>query len=224
MPPVQTQPVNERLEKKLTVQPQEAESEGPTRRGKKRGAESKEETDDDGTVARRVCFEIMQQPSSQTYTAGSESADLEPAATEIQDVNSVKPVSLPSVGNSLEKEGREENQVWSEVKLDEEMDGDKIIDGDGDVEDDAEKDRRQSRTAPTLSPVVEVKPSVSPPSHSEVSLGSTEVKDEDIDVIGGSSPIPDLVIIDWTESAEDEEEDEDVDIVGEATDCSSLLL
>ncbi|CAJ1058643.1 uncharacterized protein LOC117817857 isoform X1 [Xyrichtys novacula] len=55
------------------------------------------------------------------------------------------------------------------------------------------------------------------------STGSCEGDiDEDIDVIGGSSPVPDPVIISWSMSSEDEEEeegepDEDIDIIGDKT-------
>ncbi|TKS72341.1 hypothetical protein D9C73_006415 [Collichthys lucidus] len=78
--------------------------------------------------------------------------------------------------------------------------GDEIIDVDGDV-DEPEKDRCQSTTAQREKP-----------SRSEVSLRSAgsceEDKDNDIDVIGGSSPVPDPVTIDWTDSSEGEKRKE----------------
>ncbi|XP_044061778.1 uncharacterized protein LOC122880569 [Siniperca chuatsi] len=243
-PPIQPQPVDEQLERheeELTVQPQE-EAEGPTRRGMKRGAESEEETSDGATMAKRAFFEQMAQPTSETCIPSTEAADFvsEPATTEIEDVIDVETVSLTSVRDFLQRE--EQKPVWSEIKLRETeeslMDEEKksssneIIDVDGDVEDDchkeAEKGRRQSRT--TLSHFVKVNSFVSPPSHSaeEVSLGTTGSWEEDevIDVIGDSSPVPDPVIISWTESSEGEEEegDEDVDVVGEKIDCASSAI
>lgn len=237
-PPIQAQPVEpcgtekqleknqETPEQELTVQPQE-ETDGPTRRGKKRGAEAKEETSDDATVGKRVCFEQMPQPTSETCTPPSESADIEPATIQIEEIIDVETVMLTSVGDCFQREERDEKPVWNEIKLreteecsDEEMEssGDKIIDAGGDVEDGCQKDEEnhhgQSRTAPI----------------SVVSLGSTGSwewdKEEDIDVIGGSGPAPDPVIICWTESSEGEkeEEDEDVDVVGEKTDYTSSVV
>lgn len=210
-------------EQEFIVQPEEEETDGPTREGKKRGAEA-EDTSDDATVAKRVCFEKMPQPTSETCMSRSESADFEHAA--IQDIIDVETVSLTSVGDGLQREEREEKPAWTGIKLrdteesltDEEKESscDEIIDVDGDVED----DRGQSRTAPI---------SVSPPFRSAVGLESTESwdgdKDEDIDVIGGSGPVPDPVTISWTESSEGEkeEEDEDVDVVGERTTYTSSV-
>lgn len=221
----------ERHEEEFTVKPQE-EAEGPTRRGKKRAAESDRETSDDATLTKRVCFEQMAQPTSETRIPRSASADFvsEPATTE--DVIDVETVLLTSVGDCLQREEEKEKPVWREIRLreteeplmDEEMEssGDEIIDVDGDAE-----DGHQGRATPTLSHFVEVKPSVSSPSRAAkaVSLGSTgsceEDKDEDIDVMGGSSPVPDPVIISWTESSEGEEEEGYVDVVGEKTDYAT---
>ncbi|XP_035525700.1 uncharacterized protein LOC118333986 [Morone saxatilis] len=241
-PPIQPQPVDEQLEKnqerreeEFTVQPQE-EAEGPTRRGEKRGAESKGETSDDTTVAKKVCSEKTPQPTTETCTPIS--VQFEPAATEIEEVIDVETVSLTGVGDCLQGEEQEEKPVFSvigpgeaEERLtdeDAESSGDEIIDVDGD----SDKERHQSGTAPTLCRLTEEKPSVSPSSHSakEVVLGSTgsweEDKDEDIDVIGGSSPVPDPVIISWTEPSEGEEEegDEEVDVIGEKTDYTSSVV
>ncbi|KAA8588895.1 hypothetical protein FQN60_010240, partial [Etheostoma spectabile] len=204
-----------RQEEELSVQPQ-GEAEAPTSRVEKRGAESEKKTSDVAPVAKRVCFERMAQLTSGTCTPSSESSDFvsEPATRKLQDVS--------SVGDCLQREQREEEPVWREINLretvgslmDEEMQSsnDEIIDVEG----------------PTLSPFVKVKPSVSPSSHSakELSLGLTgswEDDDEDIDVIGGSSPAPHPVIISWTESS-DEEVDEDVDVVGEKTDIASSAI
>ncbi|XP_041653035.1 uncharacterized protein LOC121516049 isoform X2 [Cheilinus undulatus] len=61
----------------------------------------------------------------------------------------------------------------------------------------------------------------------EVHLGSAgsseEDKDEDIDVIGGSSPVPAPIIISWS-GGEEEEADEDVDVVGEKMDYAPSKL
>lgn len=86
-PPIQAQPVEpcgtqkqleknqETPEQELTVQPQE-ETDGPTRRGKKRGAEAEEETSDDATVGKRVCFEQMPQPTSENHHGQSRTAPI----------------------------------------------------------------------------------------------------------------------------------------------------
>ncbi|XP_026186757.1 uncharacterized protein LOC113144748 [Mastacembelus armatus] len=217
----------------LTVQPQE-EAEEPTKRAKKRGAEPEEETSNDATVVKRICFEQIAQQPTETSKPRSESA----ATVELQDAIDVETVSLTSVGDK--DEGQEGNTPCSEIPfretteslLDEEIEssGDEIIDVDGDsdgivdlVKDTAsshEKYRSQCRTAPALSHFH------SPCSHSvgEVSPGSAESwEDKDIDVIGGSSPIPEPVIISWTQSSksEVEEGDEDVDVVEEKTDYAS---
>ncbi|XP_074504892.1 uncharacterized protein LOC141775433 isoform X1 [Sebastes fasciatus] len=208
-------------EEESTVHPQE-EAEGATKRGEKRAAESEEATSVESTVAKRVCFE----PTSETGVASAQPA--EPATREIKDVSLC-----------VQREDGEVKSTQSEIKLketegslmDEEMEssGDEIIDVDGDSEDDG----CQSRATQTLSHVFEVTPSGSPSSHSakEVSLGSTgsweEADDEDIDVIGCSSPAPDPVIMSWTESSEGEEEDgvEDTDVVvGEKTDYGSSAV
>lgn len=154
--------------------------------------EESEQTTDGSTAAKRVCFEPGAQASSKTSS--------ESAAREFKDVS--------SVGDCLQRDRREEEP---ESLMDEdimESSGDEIIDVDG----------------PTH--FVKLKPPVSPSllSTKEVRLGSTGSweDDEDIDVIGGSSPAPDPVIITWTESSEGEdEEDEDVDVVGEKTDYAS---
>ncbi|XP_042275567.1 uncharacterized protein LOC121902364 isoform X3 [Thunnus maccoyii] len=252
--PVQLQPVEpcvrdeqlesnqERREEELTVLPQEETTAG---RRTKRGAEDRS---DDTSVAKKVCFEQMTQPMSETCLPSSESADhvSETAALETEDLIDVETVSLTSVEDTLQRKEQEAKTAWSEIKLeeagqngegresltDEEMEssGDEIIDVDGDSvgstslkrEDDcrerAQKICRQNRTA-----FVQVKP----PASKEDSLGSTgsweEDRDEDIDVIGGSSPLPDPVIISWTESSgsEEEEGDEEIDVSGEKTDYTS---
>lgn len=223
--PVLPQPVEscstennqETPEQEFTVQPQ-GETDGPTREGIKRGPEAEEETGDDATVAKRLCLEEMLQPTSQTYTPRSDSADFIQVA--IEDIIDVETLSLTSVADGLQSEEQGEKPAWTDIKLREREDcltdeekessGDEIIDVDGDEED----ERSQSGPVPIL---------VSTLVRSEVGLemqGSWDGdKDEDIDVIGGSGPVPDPVIISWTESSEDEqkEEDDDVDVVGEKT-------
>lgn len=253
--PIQLQPVEpcgrdeqlqsnqDRREEELTVLPQE-QAKGSEGRVTKRGAESEEERKDEASVAKRVCFEQMIQPTPpETCLPSSEAA-----AVETEDVIDVEAVSLTSVGD--------EKTTWTEIKLgetdqngeerrcltDEEIESsDEIIDVDGDSdgstnlkrEDNwrewAENIRCQNSTAPALLQLVKVKPSASPPSLSlkEVSLRSTgsweEDRDGDIDVIGGSSPLPDPVIISWTESSGGEEQEggEEIDVTGENKDYTS---
>ncbi|XP_040903625.1 uncharacterized protein LOC121188117 [Toxotes jaculatrix] len=244
VPPIQLQPVepcgkNEQLEKnEITVQPRE-EAQGPRRTGRKRRADSGKETIDD--VAKKVCSEQMAQPSSETCKPISDSADIvsEQATAEAEDVIDVETVSLSSAGECLQKEEQEEKTTWREIKLREteesgEGSSDEIIDVDGDTDGTTDLEKRtdegreqsengpcQSGTAASLSRFV---PPLAP-SAKDISAGSKgSWEDEDIDVIGGSSPVPDPVIISWTESSEGEEEDgdEDVDVVGEKTDYSSF--
>lgn len=242
---MEEQPDNkhERHGEDLTVRPQE-KTEGPPRRGQKRGTESEEETTYNASVVKKVCVEQTAQPTTDTCIPSSDSADCvsEAATVEMEDVIDVETVSLSSVGDGLQRE-EDKKTLWSEIifretkdsLVDEEMDSDsdEIIDVDGDSDcitdlekerdsckERAEKGRSQSRTAPALPHFV------SPPLHpaNQTSLGSTgSWEDEDIDVIGGSSPHPDPVIISWRESSEGEEEegDEDVVVVREKTDCAS---
>ncbi|KAL7394910.1 hypothetical protein ABVT39_006831 [Epinephelus coioides] len=206
-PPIRPQPVEpcgmdqqpernkERHEEELTVQPQE-EAERP--RGVKRRAESEEETSDNSTVTKRVCFEQMAQPTPETHILSSFSADIgcEIATRELGDVSNAR--------DGLRREKGEAEPVWTKIKLTEQSLMDEEMESSG----------------------VTVKHFASPSLHSEkeVRLGSTgsweEEDDEDIDVIGGSSPALDPVIINWTQSSEGEE-DEDIDVVGEETDYES---
>ncbi|XP_005467683.1 uncharacterized protein LOC102076123 isoform X3 [Oreochromis niloticus] len=213
----------ERHEEELAVQPHE-EVGGPTRRGQKRGAESDENTSDNSTVAKRACFETPTQPPA------SEPADFTSklGATDPEEIIDVETVSL--TGDCLQEE--KENLLWSELRLaegsltDEEVQSsaDEIIDVDGDDENMEMKEEIhcQSRTAPTV--FADLQPSVSP---SQSANGSWDVvKDEVIDVIGGSSPVPEPVTITWTESSEGEEEggEQDVDVVGEHKDSASSVI
>lgn len=208
------------------------DTEEPTRRGEKRGAESDEEAGD-AAVDKRFCSEQMEQPTSETCARSSESAVCEAEAVGLEEVIDVETISLTSVGDSLQRDEKDKDITSRETLVDEEIESsnDEIIHVDGDADgimdlqkdterlNKAEKECFQSRTAPTLFPFV------SPRSHSNkgVSLGSTgSWEDEDIDVIGGSSPLPDPVIISWSESSEGEQEHEDVDVVGEKTDNTSF--
>ncbi|XP_071362873.1 uncharacterized protein [Trachinotus anak] len=240
--PTNGQPENnqESHEEELLVQPQE-EAEGTARKGEKRGAESGEETSDDATVAKRVCSEQLAQPTSETCIPSSDSAAFvsEQATAEADDVIDVETVSLTSVGDCLQREEQEDKSTaWREIALREtgesltddetEGSGDETIDVDGDTDErtnlENHTDDFRERTKRDLESKTPPAPShfVSPPSGAaeEVSVRSTgSWEDEDIDVIGGSSPVPDPEIISWTESSEGEEEegDDDVDVVGDKT-------
>lgn len=208
----------ERHEEEMTVQPQE-EAEEPTGRRKKRGAESEEETSVDATVAKRVCFEKMSEtcvPSCQSVDSLSEQATIE-----TEDGIDVETVSLTSVGDR----DQEVKPVSREIKLREteesltgeevEGSGDEIIDVDGDADPEERTDDCREHSESTSLSVKEA---------SVRSTGSWE--DDDIDVIGGSSPAPDPVIINWTESSEGEEDEADdyVDVVGEKMGCASSVV
>ncbi|XP_033992200.1 uncharacterized protein LOC117487667 [Trematomus bernacchii] len=197
----------ETREEELTVQPLE-EVEEETRRGEKRHTEP-EETGEESSVPKRVCFEQTAQPTSETCALSSKSADCvsEPAPRERRDIVSVE--TVPIAGECLPIDIRE-------TDCEMESSGEEMIAVDGEPED--------SDTSPqTLSHCVEAKLSLSPTSLSatEFSLTSTgsweDDKDEDVDVIGGSSPAPDPVLFSWTECSEVEEEegDEDIDVVGD---------
>nr|XP_020450433.1 uncharacterized protein LOC109957127 isoform X2 [Monopterus albus] len=214
----------ERQEEELTVQPQE-EADGPTRRGKRTTVES-EETSDDATVVKRVCFEQVAQPATETPLPSFESADCEAGTVETEDVIDVETVSLTGVGHCLQRDEQEENPVWSKstvsqseeslldeetessnaefIEVDEDSDGINDLEKDtGDCHEWVEKDRDQGGAAPVMSQFV------SPPLHfaEQASLGSAVSReDEDIDVIGGSSPAPEPVFISWTESSEGEKD------------------
>ncbi|XP_035016952.2 uncharacterized protein LOC118112072 isoform X2 [Hippoglossus stenolepis] len=225
----------ERHEVELTVKPQEGEEE-PTRRGRKRRAEPGGETRVDATVAKRICFEPMTQPTSETCIHSSGSANLhsEQTNTGAEEVIDVESVSLTSVGGFLDREEKGEIKVseTEEGSMYEvaESSADEIIDVDGDtdggtnLENDTGGCREEAgigRTLPFLSHCV------SPPSPSaqEGSTGLTGSREEeDIDVIGDSSPLPEPVIISWTESSDKEDGDEDIDVVGEKTDYASSVV
>ncbi|XP_030595655.1 uncharacterized protein LOC115787211 isoform X2 [Archocentrus centrarchus] len=233
-PPTQGQPVDicntdepleknqERHEEETAVESHE-EAEGPLRRGQKRGADSDEDTSDDATVTKTACFETTQPPNSEPADFSSE-----PTTTNLEEAIDVETVSLTSVGGVLQEE-EEEKPLWRELRLaegsltDEEMQSsaNEIIDVDGEYEDKEtqEEDHCQSRTAPTGP-----QPSVSPSQSARESW--VKANDEDIDVIGGSSPIPEPVTISWTESSDGEEEegDGDVDVVGENKDSASSVI
>ncbi|CAK6971947.1 uncharacterized protein LOC121902364 isoform X3 [Scomber scombrus] len=235
----------ERYEEQLTVLPQE-EATRQAGRGTKRGAE---ESSDEASVAKRVCFEQMKRPVSESHETclpSSEStvsvSESEPVETE--DVIDVEAISLTSVEDTLQRKEQVGKTVWSEIKFekadqnmewwehltDEEMEssGNEVIDVDGDSEGSTELKRGDDcRVWAEKIHRTEQFVKVEPPPSKGVSLGSTgsweEDRDGDVDVIGGSSPLPDPVIISWTESSggEDEEGDEEIDITGEKTDYTS---
>ncbi|XP_019939865.2 uncharacterized protein [Paralichthys olivaceus] len=223
--PVQLQTV-ERGEAGLTVQPQE---EDPTRRGKKRRAESEGETRGD---AKRICFEPVAQPTSETCTLSSESTNLrsEHANKEAEEVIDVETISLTSVGDCLEREESREIKVrqteGSLVCVEIESSADEVITVDGDTDDgtNLENDTDGCREPAGIGRILPfLSQCVSPPTHSaqKSSTGSTGSReDEDIDVIGESSPIPEPVIISL-QSSDKEDEDEDIDVVGEKKDYAS---
>lgn len=161
----------------------------------------------------------MPQPPS------SEPADSisEPTTTNLNEVIDVETVSLTSVGGVEE----EEKPLWRELRLaegsltDEEMQSstDEIIDVDGDYEDvEPQGDDRLSRRASAV--FADLQPSASPSNSASESCD----KDEDVDVIGGSGPVPESVTISWTESSEEEEGDRDVDVVGEVRGSTSSVI
>ncbi|XP_028271911.1 uncharacterized protein LOC114442512 isoform X2 [Parambassis ranga] len=212
----------ENSEEESNVQQQE-ESAETLRNGQKRGAE----LDEDTLVSKRVCLE----PVTHQPTQGSciphpvDSASMKP-----EEIIDVETVFLSIVGECLQRDEQKESPVCCEIMeaLDRsaaeevESSSDEIIDVEGDNVDSetlenkgAEKDHSQATTAHCD---VDIKPSVSP-SLGGLSVESTrsQEEDEDIDVIGGSSPVPDPIIISWTESSEtgEEDADEDVDVFEE---------
>ncbi|XP_010787706.1 uncharacterized protein [Notothenia coriiceps] len=204
----------ETREEELTVQHQE-EVEEETRRGEKRHTEP-EETGEESSVPKRVCFEQTAQPTSETCALSSKSADCvsEPAPRERRDIVSVETVPIAGECLPTEDETNRGEINIRETDCEMESSGDEMIAVDGEPED--------SDTSPqTLSHCVEAKLSLSPTSLSatEFSLTSTGSweDDEDVDVVGGSSPAPDPVLFSWTECSEVEEEegDDDIDVVGD---------
>ncbi|XP_034086604.1 uncharacterized protein LOC117555749 [Gymnodraco acuticeps] len=202
----------ETREEEITVQHQE-EVEEETRRGEKRHTEP-EETGEESSVPKRVCFEQTAQPTSETCALSCKSADCVsgPAPRERRDIVSVE--TVPIAGECLPRQDETKRGEINIRETDCEMEssGDDMIAVDGEPED--------SDTSPQTH-CVDAKLSLSPTSLSatEFSLTSTGSweDDEDVDVIGGSSPAPDPVLFSWTECSEVEEEegDEDIDVVGD---------
>lgn len=209
-PQVQLQPLepcatNEQLEKnqerllaEFPVLPEE-EAEGPSGRGKKRRAESGGDTSDDATVAKRVCFEQMTEPTSETCTRSSEAADFvsEKATTRAEEVIDVESL--------MDEEAKSSSDEIIDV------DGD--TDGGTDLED--QTVNYHCRTVPTTS-------------HSVRSPGSWEDEDIDVIGVPSPFHEP-LIISwteasDGDEEDGDEDEDEDIDVVGEKTDCAPSVV
>ena len=223
----------ERHEVELTVEPQEEEEE-PTRRGKKRRAESGGETRDDATVAKRICFEPMTDPTSGTCIHSSGPANPHSERANTEEVIDVESVSLTKVGGCLEGEqkgeikvrGTEEGSMYEEAEdsADEIIDVDGDTDGGTDLDSDTDGCREKAGTGRTLPFLSHCVSTPSPPAQ-EGSRGLTGSReDEDIDVIGDSSPLPEPVIVSWTESSDKEDGDEDIDVVGEKTDYASSVV
>ncbi|XP_041845769.1 uncharacterized protein LOC121642842 isoform X2 [Melanotaenia boesemani] len=231
----------ERHECDLSVQPQE-EVERPAWRGKKRGPECNEDANDDATVTKRSSLCQMTEPACETCIPCSESADLAstPATMELKEMVDVETVSLTNCCTQGKK--RTENSMLSEIKQrkpeeslpDEDMESScsevtNVEEYDEDLQTlgnkEVEKDRCQSRTPPAPSHINAAKNSASPTKASTLQWTEKWEEDEDIDVTGGSSPVPESVIISWTESSEGEkeEEDEDIDVVGEKADFTTSL-
>ncbi|KAM3612943.1 uncharacterized protein V6R79_017629 [Siganus canaliculatus] len=187
----------ERREQEVPEQAQEEAAQ----RGEKRGAEQEEALMDDDAVAKKVCFEPP--PTS-------ECADFASAAAEMENVIDVETVSLSSVAECLRGEdvklaGAEfppgdagESSGGEEL----ESSGSETIDVEEEEREDAGRDLSRAATQRSVD-------------------GDDEV-DEVIDVIGGSSPAPDPVVICWTDTSEEETEagNEDID-VGESADYDS---
>ncbi|XP_029917252.1 uncharacterized protein LOC115366132 isoform X2 [Myripristis murdjan] len=146
-------------------------------------------------------------------------------------------------GGDISQEGEqeeEEDTAWTNIKLmDEETENssDKaiVVDGDSDATpdlDDLEFSCEEQAEnwpnvlnvkakTPVWSHLGVAKPPLSPPSQpaAEVSLGSTgsweeEGEEDEVDVIGGSSPVPEALPISWTEPSESGEEQEEIDVTG----------
>lgn len=192
----------------VTIQTQGDGSRG----GSKRNVEAKEETNDDVPEAKRVCFEKTPQVAcSETRTAPPDSA--EPAAVEDEDIIDVVTVSVTSVGGSLNRE-QDQKPVWNDIGFGEMEENDEETESAGDEIIDVEEGCSQSRA--TAAPVL-------PPPHSVLSPGSTtgSWENEEIDVLGGSSPTPDPVTLIWTDSSE---ENEGVGVEEEKTEYSSSTV
>lgn len=206
----------------VTVQSLE-EVRGPRERGLKRGAESMKETSDADLVGKRICLD--QTTIDETSTSSPQSADFPPAAATLDPIEEidVEAVSVSSSTN-LSQEIKQEEPI-SEAEDASSGKDTKSIDEIIDVEEDQED---SSETVWHKEPHLPEERCSALPSHpnKEFSLewmrkGENFVEDEDIDVIGGSGPAPEPVIISWIESSEGEEE---VDVVGEKTDGPTSSL
>lgn len=194
----------------LTAQLQE-DAEGPVGRGRKR---SNEDTSEEAAVNKRINCD-----GGETAVPGSGSAETVPSSEqeEVIDVGAVSLTGLRSCFLGAKREGEqftEENLTGEEV----ESSDDEVIDVEGD-EDDSKTPRQETdRSGPSCSNLVS-------PSHLTEGTGNNEEDlDEDIDVIGASSPAPDPIIINWTVSSEDEDGGEEVDVDGETIDCISFIF
>ncbi|XP_075336616.1 uncharacterized protein LOC142397157 [Odontesthes bonariensis] len=200
-------------------------------RGPERGAESHEQPSVDATVTKRICLAQTAEPSRETSAPAPESAELVPAPATVEleevvdvqiDIETVSPTSLREYTRGAEQKGE---AALSEIILKGSLTDDETESGADDIID---VEDHEGPEAQTLSHLNDWKCSVSPAE--QLSLECTgkweEDKDDDVDVIGASSPVPDPVIISWTEfsGGEEEEGDEDIDVVGEKADCASSAI
>lgn len=153
-------------------------------RGQKRRTEL-EGDGDDASATKIVCVEQAARFAAET------------PAPRVVDVETVPAAGVNGAGDTLRSEIPLRGTKGSSVGVD----ANEII-GVGGVAD-VEK-KRDGGWPPTAPP-----PPASPRSRSE----QRSSEEEDVDVMGGSSPVPGAVTISWTESPEHEEGDEDIDVV-----------
>ncbi|KAF7228262.1 uncharacterized protein [Nothobranchius furzeri] len=142
---------------------------------------------------------LLNQMTPETYTPSSEASYFIPAAVALQQVETVSLKSLSLPDKSPPKDSND-------------------------------KERRSRDDGMTVVKEMEVpeseqeKPLLSH-DYGEEWIGKLE-EDEDIDVIGGSSPVPNPVVICWTLSSDEEKEDgdEEIDVVGDKMDSPSVIV
>lgn len=205
----------------LTAQPQE-EAEGATGCGTK---SSNEDTSEEVTANKNI--NVDQGATCETVVPSSGSAESVPNA-EQEEVIDVETVSLAGLRSCFLGAKQEDEQLAEKKLTGEEVESsdEEVIDVEGDEED--PKTLRQETDNIGVSCSNETR-LVSPSrpvegTRQEGTRNSEEDMDEDIDVIGVSSPAPDPIIISWTMSSEDEDGGEEVDVDGETIDCISFIL
>ncbi|CAG5990703.1 unnamed protein product [Menidia menidia] len=236
---IQPEGNQERPEQGLTAQPREAADE-PAGGQRKRGAESRGDLSEGATAIKRVCSAQNSKPASGTPGSISESAAWEfpSAASEPEEVIDIETISLASSREHLSgAENKQEPALGKDILgkaggsltgEDTDSSTDDIIDVEG-VRDSEDKEAdRQDGLASSKRTANEAKDSLARTlrdQHTGAQWEEDEDQDgdHDIDVIGASSPVPDPVVIIWTESSEEERE-ELIDVVGEKTDRSSSAI